>query len=216
MMRIYAAADLHGQPVATQTVERAVAEYRPDIVVLAGDITRRGGPPVLFEILNRLGVPVLMVHGNSDPAALGTLVTAHARLQVIHLQAVTIDGVSIVGVGGTLPLPFYCRLGLRETEVEARASELLEAGGLLVTHAPPFGERDRVLGRLHAGSRAVRRLVQHRSPALVICGHIHEQAGLGRLGDTLVVNCAVGAHCGGALIDYDGSAAPECRMLPPG
>lgn len=214
-MRIYAAADLHGKAVRVKIIERAIAGYRPDVVVLAGDIASRGGLPSFLKALNGFGLPVLMVHGNSDPSALAPLLAPYACLQSIHLETVRHGGVMLVGVGGTLPLPFYCRLGLREAQSEARAAELLMPGSVLVTHAPPHGTRDRVLGRVHAGSRAVRRLIRGRSPALVVCGHIHEQAGIERLGDTVVVNCAVGRRCSGALIDYDGSSAPICRMLTP-
>lgn len=91
---------------------------------------------------------------------------------------------------------------------------MLRTSSVLVTHPPPYGVRDRVLGRFHAGSRAVRRLVDLFSPALVICGHIHEQAGVETIGRTTVVNCAMGGRSGaGALISYDGESAPVCRML---
>ena len=59
----------------------------------------------------------------------------------------------------------------------------------------------------------MRRLVEQRSPALVICGHIHEQFGVENTGETVVVNCAVGRSCRGVLIRYDGQSAPVCRLL---
>ena len=96
-----------------------------------------------------------------------------------------------------------------------RVSTMLQAHSVLVAHPPPHGIRDRVLGRFHAGSRALRRLVDSRSPALVICGHIHEQAGVAAIGRTIVVNCALGRASDGALVRYDGRSSPVCRMLPP-
>ena len=79
-MRIYAIADFHGKRVRMPIIERMVAEYRPDIVVLAGDVTRRGRPQALLEDLNGLQRPVLVVHGNSDPAALGAILEPYANL----------------------------------------------------------------------------------------------------------------------------------------
>jgi Icc-related predicted phosphoesterase len=116
-------------------------------------------------------------------------------------------------MGGTLPLPFHSRLGFREADAVTRASAMLQAHSVLAVHPPPYGVRDRVLGMFHAGSRAVRRLVDSRSPALVVCGHIHEQAGVATIGRTIVVNCAMGRSSDGALIRYDGRSSPVCRML---
>jgi Icc-related predicted phosphoesterase len=133
---------------------------------------------------------------------------------LLHLSLARFGDVEIFGIGGTLPLPFHSRLGFKETEIVDRAAGLLQSRSVLVVHAPPFGIRDRVLGRIHVGSRAVRRLVDRCSPALVICGHVHEQAGIEIIGKTIVVNCAMGRGCGGALIRYDGRSAPVCRLLP--
>ena len=213
-MLIYAAADIHGHPRRIRRLTRQIAAHRPDILLLAGDISRRRQPEVTLDRLNRLGLPVLLIQGNSDPRHLARLLPSFPRLRSIHLLVARFGDVEIIGVGGTLPLPFHSRLGFKETETVTRGSTMLRAHSVLVAHPPPYGFRDRVLGRFHAGSRALRRLVDSRSPALVICGHIHEQAGLTTTGSTIVVNCAMGRASDGALIRYDGRLSPVCRMLP--
>ena len=213
-MLIYAAADIHGHVRRIQRLASQIAAHRPDILLLAGDISRRRQPEVILDRLNRLGLPVLLIRGNSDPRHLARLLPSFPRLRSIHLAAACFGDVEIVGIGGTLPLPFHSRLGFRETEAINRVSTLLQAHSVLVAHPPPHGVRDRVLGRFHAGSQALRRLVDSCSPALVICGHIHEQAGVATIGNTIVVNCAMGRAGNGALIRYDGRSSPVCRMLP--
>ena len=213
-MLIYAAADIHGHSRRIRSLKRQIAAHRPDVLVLAGDISRRWRPDVVLDGLNRLDLPVLVIRGNSDSRNLVRMLQSFSRLRSIHLSVARFNGVEIVGIGGTLPLPFHSRLGFKETEAVTRMSDMLGAHSVLVVHPPPYGVRDRVLGRFHAGSRAVRRLVDHCSPALVICGHIHEQAGVETVGKTTVVNCAMGGRSGaGALIRYDGESAPGCRML---
>lgn len=215
-MLIYAAADIHGHPQRIRRLTRQIDAHRPDILLLAGDISRRRQPEVMLDELNHLGLPVLLIRGNSDSRKLDRLLDSFPRLRSIHLSAARIDGVEIVGVGGTLPLPFHSRIGLNETESVNRVSALLTARSVLVVHPPPYGFRDRVLGKFHAGSRAVRALVDGFSPALVICGHIHEQTGVETIGRTTVVNCAMAGRSGaGALIRYDGRSSPVCRMLSP-
>ncbi|MDX2452148.1 metallophosphoesterase family protein, partial [Desulfosarcina sp.] len=158
-MLIYAAADIHGHPRRIRRLSSQVAAHRPDILLLAGDLSRRRQPEVTLDRLNRLGLPVLLIRGNSDPRHLARLLPSFPRLRSIHLAAVRFGDVEIIGISGTLPLPFQSRLGFKETETETRVSTMLRARSVLVAHPPPYGVRDRVLGRFHTGSRAVRRLV---------------------------------------------------------
>ncbi len=212
-MLIYAVADLHGRPERLAAMQTHVAEHQPDVLILAGDLSRRMRPHVLIEPLGRLQPPVFFIRGNSDSRRLGALLGRPSTLQHLHLKRKTVNGVGFVGIGGALPLPFHSRLGWTEGDRVAHLCDLLQPGDILVAHPPPYGARDRVLGRFHAGSRAVERIVERCSPAITICGHIHEQAGMEALGETLVVNCAMSRSCGGALIRYDGRSVPACTML---
>jgi len=212
-MLIFAAADIHGRPERLAAIEDHIASYRPDVLVLAGDISRWWKPQETLEPLGRLPLPVFLVRGNSDSRRLEKLLPHYANLHSLHLTRKTIDAIDFVGCGGTVPLPFHSRLGFKESAMAERLSNMLQPGGVLVVHPPPYGVRDRVLGKFHAGSRAVKRLVAHCSPALVICGHIHEQAGVAVSGETMVVNCAVNRGCGGVLIHYDGRSVAECKLL---
>jgi Icc-related predicted phosphoesterase len=96
--------------------------HRPDILVLAGDISKRRQPDSMLQALNRLDLPVLLIRGNSDSRGLVSLLQPFARLRSVHLSKARFNGVEIVGVGGTLPLPFHSRLGFKETDVVARVS----------------------------------------------------------------------------------------------
>lgn len=212
-MLIFAAADLHGRPERVAAVETHVAAHRPNLLILAGDLSRRMRPDKVAGPLSRLPVPTFFIRGNSDSRRLEASFARTSRLQNLHATRKIFNDVGFVGVGGTIPLPFHSRLGLAESVLMDRLSDLLKPGDVLVVHPPPYGVRDRVLGRFHAGSRAVKRLVERRAPALVVCGHIHEQAGIENLGKTVVVNCAMGRSFGGVLIRYDGQSVPECTIL---
>jgi Icc-related predicted phosphoesterase len=48
---------------------------------------------------------------------------------------------------------------------------------------------------------------------VMVCGHIHEAAGVERLGDTLVVNCALGPDRLGAQIVREDGREPSVKML---
>ncbi|MDE5897794.1 MAG: metallophosphoesterase family protein, partial [Treponemataceae bacterium] len=60
---------------------------------------------------------------------------------------------------------------------------------VVVSHNPPKDTRcDAVNERLHAGSAQFRRLIEEKKPLAVVAGHIHEGAGIDRIGGTTVVN----------------------------
>jgi Icc-related predicted phosphoesterase len=210
-MRIYAAADIHGRVGCFDVAERHLEAQRPDVMVLAGDLGRRAAAGLTR--LGRVGVPMLAVRGNGDPRRLEDLFAGCPQFQRLHLQMVSIGRVRFVGVDGTLPLPFYSRIGWREQACLETLGPMIDPGTVLVGHPPPRGVRDAVLGRLPAGSPSLRHLILARRPAVYVCGHIHEQAGWGRLGSTLVVNASMGRGGGGALVELHPGEAPWVTLL---
>lgn len=212
-MRIYAAADLHGRSEHLATLAEGLRRCRADVLVLAGDLLQYGRGRELLPALEAFPVPVLMVRGNSDPGFVERWAAAAHNLRSLHLASVSLNGFDFVGAGGTLPIPFYSLTGWREPHVLARLAPLLHSRSILVAHSPPRGCRDKVLGRFHAGSRGLAKLLARRAPAVMICGHIHEAAGVERLGATLVVNCALGAGRRGALITVADGQPPCAELL---
>jgi Icc-related predicted phosphoesterase len=108
--------------------------------------------------------------------------------QVLHGQAVEIDGTSFFGLGaGVPPTPFPWSFDLSEDEAAAKLESCPEAA-VLVVHSPPKGYVDAVHGR-HLGSRSILEAIGRKRPALVLCGHIHQCWGEeAEIGTTPVVN----------------------------
>ncbi len=212
-MRIYAAADLHGRHRNFKIVREGLRESRADAVVLAGDLLNYGRGRPFLRMLEGLPVPVFLVRGNSDPSCLDRWAAASRNVCSLHLNAVPINGLELVGISGTLPIPFNSRAGWREAQGLKRLAALMQPRSILVAHPPPHGCCDHVLGRFSAGSRGLARLVRASKPAVMLCGHIHESAGVAYLGDTLVVNCALGGHRRGALVVMETGRPPSAEML---
>ena len=210
---LYAAADLHGRPARFEKVARHSQRPEVQAVILAGDLVNYGRGHANLKRLAALPMPVYAVRGNTDPGRIESFMASTPRLHALDLRRLTYNGFKIVGVSGTLPIPFRSRIGWSEARRLDRLAPLVDSRTILVAHPPPWGVRDRVAGRWHAGSRGLRRLVEKTSPAVLICGHIHEAAGIERLGQTLVVNCALGKQGQGAIITYDGHEMPTARML---
>ena len=212
-MRIFAAADLHGKHRHIATIQNGIRQSRADAVILAGDILNYRRKPDLLSQLDELPVPVFIVRGNSDPVYLERWAAQSRNIRSLHLNLVSRDGVELVGVSGTLPIPFHSRAGWHESQTLKKLAPLVHSCTIVVAHPPPWGCRDQVLGRFHAGSRGLSQLIQATSPVVMICGHIHEAAGVDRMGDTLVVNCALGPNRHGAMIVVEDGQVPTATML---
>lgn len=130
----------------------------------------------IFSVAKQTG-RVAVVLGNHD----------RPDRRALHGTRVTVAGLVIGGVGGSLPVqPFP--FGVTEEQY----SDLLEKMGrvdVLIAHQPPFETKvDLSYTRGHAGSRAIRDYVEREGPRIVLSGHVHESPGVDLLGSTTLLN----------------------------
>lgn len=191
-MRIIAISDIHGRFERIQGI--LDAEKPADLIILAGDITDRGTPQQARDIVRlaqQHSPNVLAVAGNCDSTAIEkTLVEENVDLHTRTRSLLDWDFLGLSGVPSGMPWHYrfsekqfagWLEIMTNQTQIPHRR--------VLVTHTPPKGLRDRTHLRTHAGSRSVRKWLDQHSPALVVCGHIHEAHGHDRHGSTSVVNC---------------------------
>ena len=213
MMRIYAVADIHAGPGRIDHLRTIVAAHQPDVVVAAGDIISYIHAKNTLAELNELPVPVVCVRGNSDPRYVEKYFHRFSNLTPLHLNRVTLQAIPFTGISGTIPLPFYNRVGFFENRLQERVAPLIDSSTVLVAHTPPRGTLDRVMGRFHSGSTLLRDLVELKQPCLLICGHIHEDAGTGKIGRTVVVNCSMPITGKGMLISLKQGSEPRVKTV---
>jgi Icc-related predicted phosphoesterase len=135
----------------------------------------------LKGILERSGKVVLFVMGNDDGIlGDGDAWKSDGLVVNVNMRRTTYRGLPFVGyqytnpyVGGAFEKPEH------EQERDFLALErLLDRSSVLITHGPPAGTLDLVDGGRHAGSEALRRLVDRRRPRLHLFGHIHQAFGI--------------------------------------
>src|SRR2546430_10031587 len=69
----------------------------------------------------------------------------------------------------------------------------------MVCHTPPYETKcDRIVGGKAVGSPAARRFIEEVKPDVCISGHIHESAGVDKIGPTTILNA--GPFKGGGYI----------------
>ena len=187
-MKILAFSDLHLARARAADIVAAASEA--DLVIGAGDFCNmRRGLPDAMAMLADIGAPFVVVPGNNE--SVNELRGAAPDIvHVLHGQSVAIDGVTVFGIGGGIPVTPFGAWSWDLTEHEA---ETLLAGAdgadILVSHSPPKGLADRTSSGLSVGSTSVKAAVERVQPRLALCGHIHDCWGEeGLIGATRVKN----------------------------
>lgn len=194
-MKILLVADIHSNLGALRNVLNSVEE-ECDVLICVGDFTDFGPVDIMEDIVSNfkmfLGF-ILCVPGNCDPPGVGGVLASNRML--IAGKHEEIGGHGFYGVGGGTGGPY----AVSEEDLERVLRSVAAPGGILISHMPPKGVCDGE-GR---GSDAVRKIVEEFKPGFVLCGHVHEAKGSGKLGESIVVN--PGTVCDGnyAIIDLE-------------
>lgn len=212
-MRVYAVADIHGKIERFERIRNNLLELKADLLVLAGDITNFAKPMKILSRLNALPLPVLVIRGNSDLKRVDHLFTALPNCIPIHAVCKVIRSIPFVGIGGTIPIPFRSRVCLNEKSRLNKVASLIGTPTVLVTHTPPYGYQDLVMGRFRAGSKGLLKLIQRCQPQALICGHVHEDDGISRIGKTRVINCALNRTHSGTLLVFKNERLADLEMI---
>ncbi len=204
-MRIIVISDIHGRTDRLDAVAEVAEEA--DVLIVAGDITNFGGREEARKVLRPLmssAELLLAVPGNCDREGVNHWLREEKIS--LHGRGVVVGDIGFFGAGGSSPTPFATPQEYSEEELLA----VLERGytsvegcsvKVMVTHSPPFGTVLDLTGAgVHAGSRAVKDFIKRRSPALALCGHIHEARGSTRVASTMAVNPGA-VHMGYAVVE---------------
>ncbi|HRS87633.1 MAG TPA: metallophosphoesterase family protein [Syntrophales bacterium] len=208
-MLIYAVADIHGRRERLARIAAVVGRHRPDVIVAAGDLEGELDHREVLGALTEGGIPVFVVPGNIDGPGLAAALDDFEGVVDLHLRTHRFRDVPFAGFGAA---PFFSRAPGRRGDAAALA-DLVEEGGVFVTHVPPRGVLDRGFAGLRGGMRTLHEIVTTRRPAVHVFGHIHEGRGTAWIGDTLAVNCSLGHSGNGCLIHFDGRGAAEATLL---
>ncbi len=191
-----------------------------DVLIHAGDMLQHGTMAELQHAAAWLRAQPhahkLVIAGNHDWCLQRTPGPARALLEgagVVYLQdsAATLEGLRVWGTPWQ-PEFFDWAFNLPRGEALAAKWALVPAGiDVLVTHGPPRGYGDRV-GRGHEGCDDLRAALDRIEPALHVFGHIHEDGGLWRCGQTTIANVTTWECTRPAtVVDYD----PSTRTVTP-
>ncbi len=183
-MLLLCSADFHGREDKYEAFIETYKKYEIDLVIIAGDFGY-----VEANVFNDIDVPILAVYGNMD----GDLSHLRGKIDFIDGMLREYKGYKFLGIGEKYPEK------IDDIDFD-----------IIVSHIPPYKTKDRAFFGMHIGSKWLRNLMEEKKPKYIICGHVHEDAGYEKFGDTYVVNCSVGKKGIATVIDIEKN---EVRMI---
>lgn len=189
-MKFLAFVDLHQDLADIEAIKFRIEHDNPEFLICAGDFTIFGNKlDQLMEILNDLGKPLYLIHGNHETESeLKKKSLKYKNINFSHKKIIDHKNVTMVFFGGG---------GFSETEpqftkfIKKNEQKILESKNIiLITHAPA---KDTVVDNIgeekHVGVKDFKEFIIKYKPVLAISGHIHESYKAQEfIGETLVIN----------------------------
>jgi Icc-related predicted phosphoesterase len=176
-MNLLIFSDIHGDTAALEKLVSREADY----YIAAGDLVNWGrGLDRIGSILARRAERMYVLPGNHESESDIALLCQSFGLHNFHGRSFEAGGYHIAGLGYSNPTPFDTPGEYSEEELSQRLSKFAGLKPLiLICHCPPRDtDLDRVHGKVHAGSTAIKDFIIQHQPDYFFCGHIHEAAGV--------------------------------------
>lgn len=185
-MKILALADIHGADI-TKALNKKLATYKPELVIVAGDLTNFGPASSARDFVDKIPITTIAIPGNCDPKGVIKELESSKAIS-LHNKKIKFGNLTFVGFGGSNYTPFNTVLEFSEAKIYRALSKLAERNCILVTHCPAKGILDLMKGKGNLGSEAIAKIVREYEPRLHLSAHIHEARGIEQRGKTLHIN----------------------------
>lgn len=185
-MRFLVITDLHQKRSALEWINAEIEKNSAEFVLFLGDVTDFGSGEDAADIVSSIRSKVYVIPGNCDPRDLPQKVSSVA--EDMHGRSVMLDGIRLVGLGGSNITIFNTTFELTEDELYEGLRKNSCEGMILMTHVPSYGILDEIPSGLNVGSPAVKRIVDEFHPILALSGHVHEAIGVKVIDGTTFVN----------------------------
>jgi len=190
-MKILAAGDIHGDIKLAKALAKKAEKEKVDLVVLCGDIIEDDQEQSgVIEPFVKKKQKVLFVPGNHESLATADFLADFYGIKNIHGYYVKYKDVGIVGCSGV-------NIGMNQIS-ESEIFDILKQGfdkiknlkkKIMVTHTHPEGGKIAEFTDFVPGSSGITKAIKELKPDLLLCGHVHEAAGIEeKIGKTRVID----------------------------
>lgn len=190
-MKLLAFVDIHGSLKAIKKIAEKAKKSKPDLLICAGDLTIfEQGLDYLLHRLDKIGLPLLIIHGNHElDNDLKKVCSLFKNPVFLHKKSYEAKDCLFLGYGGggfsLVDREFIKTAKKFEEKIKKNKNKKI----ILVTHAPPYNTKVDMIMEQHCGNKSIRQFITKVKPDLVITGHLHENAGKeDKVGKTKIVN----------------------------
>ena len=190
-MKILAFTDIHGSLIALKRLENKIKLQKPDILLCAGDISIfEYGLVGILRKLNRLGIKIIIVHGNhEDEQNFRKYSKFFRNIVYIHNSSIIIENFLFLGYGGD----GFSVIDRKFEKISKVFRKIINNNYdkkiILLTHAPAYHTKLDKLVERHCGNKSIRNFIEKNKVNLMVCGHLHENFGKeDRINRTKIIN----------------------------
>ena len=186
-MKILVFVDVHG---SVNTLKKIIKKSaKADLLICAGDLSNWGQKlDYLLSLLSKTKKLLLIIPGNHETSKeIKKSCSLFDFAQDLHKASYSLNNYTFFGYGSggfTLSDPKFERIAKKFKKTIKKDSKII-----LITHAPPYKTSLDKLPIGHRGCKSIRKFIEDVQPKLVICGHLHENAGNeDKIKKTLIIN----------------------------
>lgn len=190
-LRILASSDIHGDINAAEQLAEQAEKENVDLVVLCGDLTYfESSTEGIIGPFAKRNKKVILIPGNHETVATADFLAEVYGATNLHGYSIKYKDVGLFGCGGAPIGPHHTS----ENEI----FDLIQKGydrikgskkTIMVTHAHPAESLSEKFSGFVPGSKGVKKALEKFKPDILLCGHVHEAAGIEDvIGKTKVVN----------------------------
>jgi uncharacterized protein len=190
-VKLLAASDLHGDRAQAQKLADRADKEKVDLVILCGDLTlQENSTDGIIGPFIKKNKKVILIPGNHETIATADFLAELYGATNLHGYSIKFKDIGFFGCGAANTGPSK----MDEKEIFntlKRGSEYLKdiRKKIMVTHVHPKETKIEKFSSFVQGSEGITKAVKSLKPDLLLCGHVHEAAGIEeKLGSTRVIN----------------------------
>lgn len=187
-MRVLFVSDFHLNNKFIKKTVDVVKKEKIDLVVNNGDYLSNDYAEKFFKAMNDINTKTFTINGNWD----GDLESNFENVKVLQNNMESFKGFFFYGIDEN---------DLVEEELYENTKDADPRKLIILGHYPPYKLRDRMWNGANIGFKVYTKFIKDRQPLIFSCGHIHEDNGVTKAKNTLVINSALAAVPSGYIVD---------------
>lgn len=205
-MKICSVADVHINQNGQAHDRPLITTPEADVLTVSGDLTIGGTIEQLVAFRQWLVAQPqkhkVVIAGNHDfcfedkRSFEAQTIIGGPGITYLQDQETTIDGVRFYGSPWQPWWHDWAFNLLRGQEIAKKWAMIPEGIDVLLVHGPPHGYGDTVVRGERVGCEELTRAIDKKKPKVVCFGHIHEDTGVWKRNDSVLVNCSIGYRVG--------------------